>query len=192
LIENADDLCGWLGLDRPADPPPLPPGDEQLLLEALREAPALPDELVERLQLPPARAAAGLTRLELAGRIAKDEQGRWRTGEAGGMDSGRWATFDCYGTLIACTGGVSAALAGVFGADADLPRLLHRYHQIEPEIQAERYRRHREVLDLCLAGLALDAGRVLGDGEAHALSESLADWPAFPEVPDSLVELKRH
>lgn len=80
LIEGPDDLCGWLGLDRPAEPPPLPPGDERLLLEALREAPALPDELVERLQLPPARAAAGLTRLELAGRIAKDEQGRWRTG----------------------------------------------------------------------------------------------------------------
>jgi len=40
----------------------------------------LSDELVARLQLPPARAAAGLTRLELAGRIAKDEQGRWRTG----------------------------------------------------------------------------------------------------------------
>jgi DNA processing protein len=80
LIEGADDLCGWLGLDRPAEPPPLPPGDERLLLEALREAPASPDELVARLQLPPARAAAGLTRLELAGRVAKDEQGRWRSG----------------------------------------------------------------------------------------------------------------
>ena len=107
------------------------------------------------------------------------------------MDSVRWATFDCYGTLIDWNGGVSAALAGVFGTDADLPRLLHRYHQIEPEIQAERYRRYREVLDLCLAGLALDEGRVLADGEVHALSESLADWPAFPEVPDSLAELKR-
>src|SRR6478752_5768343 len=71
------------------------------------------------------------------------------------MDSGRWATFDCYGTLIDWNSGVSAALAGVFGSDADLPRLLHRYHEIEPEIQAERYRRYREVLDLCLAGLAL-------------------------------------
>src|SRR6476646_4408158 len=86
------------------------------------------------------------------------------------MDSGRLATFDCYGTLIDWNSGVSAALAGVFGSDADLPRLLHRYHELEPEIQAERYRRYRE---------------------AHALSESLADWPAFPEVPDSLAELKR-
>jgi 2-haloacid dehalogenase len=107
------------------------------------------------------------------------------------MDSGRWATFDCYGTLIDWNGGISAVLAGVFGPDADVPRLLHRYHEIEPEIQTERYRRYREVLDLCLAGLALDEGRVLGDGEAHVLSESLADWPAFPEVPGSLAELKR-
>src|SRR4051812_42040214 len=107
------------------------------------------------------------------------------------MDSGRWATFDCYGTLIDWNSGVSAALAGVFGADADVPRLLQRYHQIEPEIQAERYRRYREVLDLCLAGLALDEGRMLGDGDAYALSESLASWPAFPEVPASLAELKR-
>src|SRR6478752_2758634 len=107
------------------------------------------------------------------------------------MDSVRWATFDCYGTLIDWNGGVSAALAGVFGADADLPRLLHRYHQIEPEIQAERYRRYREVLDLCLAGVALDEGRVLAEGEVHALSESLADWPAFPEVTDSQAKRKR-
>jgi 2-haloacid dehalogenase len=107
------------------------------------------------------------------------------------MDSGRWATFDCYGTLIDWNGGISATLAGVFGEDADVPRLLHRYHEIEPGIQTERYRRYREVLDLCLAGLAVEEGCVLADGEAHALSDSLGDWPAFPEVPGSLAELKR-
>src|SRR4029078_2599879 len=100
------------------------------------------------------------------------------------MDSRRCATFDCYGTLIDWNSGVSAALAGLFGADADLPRLLRRYHQIAPEIQAERYRRYREVLDLCLAGLALDEGRVLGEGEAHALSESLAEWAAYAEAAE--------
>jgi DNA processing protein len=80
LIEGPDDLCSWIGLDPPPEDEPLPPGDDRLLLEALHEAPALPDELVARLRLPPARAAAGLTRLELAGRIARDEQGRWRSG----------------------------------------------------------------------------------------------------------------
>jgi 2-haloacid dehalogenase len=103
----------------------------------------------------------------------------------------RWATFDCYGTLIDWNGGISTALAQVFGERADVPALLRRYHELEPEIEAERYRRYREVLDLCLAGLALELGRVLGDGETTALSESLAEWPAFPEVPESLAELKR-
>jgi 2-haloacid dehalogenase len=103
----------------------------------------------------------------------------------------RWATFDCYGTLIDWNGGLSAALAGVFGPDADVPRLLTRYHELEQRVEGERYRTYREVLDLCLAGIATEEGRALGDGESTALSESLPRWPAFPEVPESLAELQR-
>jgi 2-haloacid dehalogenase len=102
----------------------------------------------------------------------------------------RWATFDCYGTLIDWNGGLATALAEVFGPDADVPRLLTRYHEIEPRIEGERYRSYREVLDLCLEGLAEEEGRALSDGEQTALSESLPRWPAFPEVPDSLRELQ--
>lgn len=88
------------------------------------------------------------------------------------MGDDRWATFDCYGTLIDWNGGISTALGQVFGADANVPELVRRYHELEPAIESERYRRYREVLDLCLAGLALGQGRVLGDGETTALSES--------------------
>jgi 2-haloacid dehalogenase len=102
----------------------------------------------------------------------------------------RWATFDCYGTLIDWNGGLSAALAGVFGEGADVPRLLSRYHELEPRIEAERYRTYREVLDLCLAGIAVEEGRALADGERTALSDSLPEWPAFPEVPAALRELQ--
>src|SRR5207253_1594842 len=66
-----------------------------------------------------------------------------------------------------------------------------RYHELENAFEGERYRTYREVLDLCLAGLAMEQGRALDDGEADALSRSLADWPAFPEVPPALVELQR-
>ena len=45
----------------------------------------------------------------------------------------RWATFDCYGTLIDWNGGIARELARVFG-DADL---LARYHELEPVVQAE-------------------------------------------------------
>jgi FMN phosphatase YigB (HAD superfamily) len=42
----------------------------------------------------------------------------------------RWATFDCYGTLIDWNGGIRRELARVFGeerADAQ----LERYHEVE-------------------------------------------------------------
>ena len=47
----------------------------------------------------------------------------------------RWATFDCYGTLIDWNGGIRRELARVFGeerADAQ----LERYHELEPTLQA--------------------------------------------------------
>jgi 2-haloacid dehalogenase len=107
------------------------------------------------------------------------------------VNDDRWATFDCYGTLIDWNGGISAALAGVFGTDADLPGLVRRYHELEPVIEHERYRTYREVLDLCLAGLAMEQGRSLDDGESDALSRSLPSWPAFPEVPEALADVVR-
>ena len=46
----------------------------------------------------------------------------------------RWATFDCYGTLIDWNGGIHRELARVFGEDrAD--ELLERYHDLEPELE---------------------------------------------------------
>jgi 2-haloacid dehalogenase len=101
----------------------------------------------------------------------------------------RWATFDCYGTLIDWNGGVSAALRDIFGRE-NVSDLLERYHEVEAGIQAERYRTYREVLDLSLAGIAESAGRELADDQRTALSDSLPSWPAFPEVPAALQELQ--
>ena len=57
----------------------------------------------------------------------------------------RWATFDCYGTLIDWNGGVRAELARVFGDDrAD--ELLARYHEVEPEIQRDPSLSYRQVM----------------------------------------------
>jgi 2-haloacid dehalogenase len=101
----------------------------------------------------------------------------------------RWATFDCYGTLIDWNGGVTAALRQIFGRD-DVGDLLERYHEVEREIQGERYRTYRAVLDLSLAGIAESQGRKLTGDERTALSDSLPSWPAFPEVPATLQELQ--
>ena len=47
----------------------------------------------------------------------------------------RWATFDCYGTLIDWNGGIGRELERLFGAE-QAPTLLARYHELEPEVQA--------------------------------------------------------
>jgi 2-haloacid dehalogenase len=95
----------------------------------------------------------------------------------------RWATFDCYGTLIDWNGGIRRELARVFGEErAD--ELLHRYHELEPELEADGSRSYSEVLT--------EAMRALGapPGEEDALARSLPSWEPFPEVPPALAELQ--
>jgi 2-haloacid dehalogenase len=102
----------------------------------------------------------------------------------------RWATFDCYGTLIDWNGGIGGELERMFGAEA-APRLLERYHQVEPELESETYRSYREVLSLALEELLRQEGLQLPEGEAGALARSLPEWQPFPEVPEALTELRR-
>ncbi|MGZ4395163.1 MAG: HAD family hydrolase [Gaiellaceae bacterium] len=103
----------------------------------------------------------------------------------------RWASFDCYGTLADWDGGVAVELERLFGAE-NVPRLLARYHEVEPVLQAEEPgRSYREVLTLSLEALADEEGVDLPEGEADALARSLPGWPAFPEVRGALEELRR-
>jgi 2-haloacid dehalogenase len=48
----------------------------------------------------------------------------------------RWATFDCYGTLIDWNGGIGRQLERLFGAE-HVARLLHDYHELERAIEHE-------------------------------------------------------
>jgi 2-haloacid dehalogenase len=102
--------------------------------------------------------------------------------------SERWATFDCYGTLVDWNGGTRAQLERVLGGDGE--RLLQRYHEHEPRVQAERpAESYREVMALTLERVAADEGKEIPAAERDALGESLPRWPVFPEVPDSLREV---
>jgi 2-haloacid dehalogenase len=105
------------------------------------------------------------------------------------MGATRWATFDCYGTLIDWNLGIRRELERLFGVEV-APHLLERYHELEPEIQSESYRTYREVLTLALERLAQEERIQLPEGEAGALGQSLSEWPPFPEVPTALSELR--
>jgi 2-haloacid dehalogenase len=103
----------------------------------------------------------------------------------------RWATFDCYGTLVDWLSGMRAELERLFGVEhAD--ELLTRYHELEPEIQASSPGlSYREVLTIGLERLAQDRGLGVPEGESNALARSLPSWPVFSEVPEALEEVRR-
>jgi 2-haloacid dehalogenase len=95
----------------------------------------------------------------------------------------RWATFDCYGTLIDWNGGIRGQLVRVFGED-EADEQLARYHGLEPELQADGSRSYREVLTQAMRRLGATAE------EEDALARSLPDWLPFPEVPQALQEAR--
>ena len=99
------------------------------------------------------------------------------------MSRERWATFDCYGTLIDWNGGIRGELARVFGeerADAELAR----YHELEPTLQAGGGQSYREVMTVAMAALGAPSG------EEGGLAAALPDWGPFPEVRASLEETR--
>jgi 2-haloacid dehalogenase len=87
----------------------------------------------------------------------------------------RWATFDCYGTLIDWNRGIREAIGD---------ELLQRYHEVEPQVEAENPAlSYREVLT--------ETARRLGVDEPEALADSLPQWPVFPEVTGALERARR-
>jgi 2-haloacid dehalogenase len=103
------------------------------------------------------------------------------------VSSERWASFDCYGTLVDWDSGVRTGLREVFGSDDAFPR----YHELERQIQAERPgERYREVMALTLERLAEESGTSLGPGQRDVLGDALPGWPVHPDVPPGLTELR--
>ena len=100
-------------------------------------------------------------------------------------------TFDCYGTLIDWEAGLLAALrealpaADGVGDDA----LLESYAGYEAEAERPPYRSYRAVLATGLRGVTADLGLEVADDAVARFSESVRDWPAFPDSADALVRL---
>src|SRR2546430_14796133 len=88
----------------------------------------------------------------------------------------RWATFDCYGTLIDWNGGIRGELARVFGEDRADERLA-RYHEFEPELQADGTLSYREVLTEAMRRLRAP------HTPQGALAQSLPHSGPLPEAP---------
>jgi 2-haloacid dehalogenase len=103
----------------------------------------------------------------------------------------RWATFDCYGTLIDWNGGIVGVIRRLW-PDTDTDRVLRRYHALEPLVQEGRDLPYREVGARTLRALAALEGLPLRPEDEYSFADTLPDWPAFPEVPQSLAKLSEH
>ncbi|MGH3133576.1 MAG: HAD family hydrolase [Gaiellaceae bacterium] len=102
----------------------------------------------------------------------------------------RWATFDCYGTIVDWNAGIRAELEKLFGVER-AERLLARYHELEPEIQSGHPgASYREVLTIALERLAEEEALTLPEGESSALARSLPSWPVFEDAQAALLQAK--
>jgi 2-haloacid dehalogenase len=101
----------------------------------------------------------------------------------------RWATFDCYGTLVDWNGGVRSTLERLW-PDRDGAELLERYHEIEPRVQLERALPYRRVMREALRLVADHEGLALAPEDEDALGQALPSWDAFPDVRASFQELR--
>lgn len=101
-------------------------------------------------------------------------------------------TFDCYGTLIDWERGigdwfVQAAAEDRFGLERK--EALAAYAEIEPLVEAEAYRRYREVLTETALRVAKRLGWLLSPERAASLAETLPQWLPFADTNPSLGRL---
>lgn len=105
-----------------------------------------------------------------------------------------WVTFDCYGTLIDWERGITDALLPLLPPRTDRRALAERYIEVEAEVEKIERVEHlayRDVLDVASRRLLEEKGRPLPPERPSPLPASLATWPPFPEVPETLRELRR-
>ena len=101
-------------------------------------------------------------------------------------------TFDCYGTLIDWESGIAeafAALAAGLRVPVDLAAAVRLHAEIEPAVQAERYRSYRDVLTETARRVAARLGWPLPAARASFLPDSLPYWRPFPDTNPGLRRL---
>lgn len=101
----------------------------------------------------------------------------------------RWATFDCFGTLVDWRHGIATGIELLFpGRGADLLAVYNRHEpQVQHEFPAMRY---RDVLTESLKRTAAEAGLDLLDDDATVLATGIPYWPVFPDTRAALAGLR--
>jgi len=102
-------------------------------------------------------------------------------------------TFDCYGTLIEWESGILPVLRSLLAAHlktADDATLLQLYGDFEQRAEAAPYQTYRDVLASVVRQLGKEFGFTPNQAEEASLSESLPQWPPWPDTVAALRRLK--
>ena len=106
----------------------------------------------------------------------------------------KYITFDCYGTLIDWEGGIRNALKKLSDKNDfnfSLDGISDRYIKAELQVEAERYRKYHEILQLAAKRLLKSEGFELSNEDALHFADSIYSWQPFPETHSTLAELKK-
>jgi 2-haloacid dehalogenase/putative hydrolase of the HAD superfamily len=101
-------------------------------------------------------------------------------------------TFDCYGTLIDWESGIAGAFADAAAEDGvtlDRQSVLRAYAEVEPQVEHERYRPYREVLQETASRVAQMLGWRVTYERCVFLPLSLPRWTPFPDTNPALEQL---
>jgi len=101
----------------------------------------------------------------------------------------KWATFDCFGTLVDWRHGIATGAELLFpGRGAEL---LDRYNEHEALVQREfPTMRYRHVLAETLRRATDDAGLTLLDDDSSVLATGMPYWPVFADTRPALTALR--
>jgi 2-haloacid dehalogenase len=103
-------------------------------------------------------------------------------------------TFDCYGTLIDWEAGISEALHPVWAnhhIDMTADKRLELFGVLESEVERGPYHQYKTVLRMVLEGMGARLGFAPTIDELKHFSESVREWPAFPDSPGALQALRK-
>ena len=101
-------------------------------------------------------------------------------------------TFDCFGTLIDWERGAAKAFVDAArreGVTLDQASVISAYDSLERVVQADVYRRYRDVLSESAQRAAAVVGWKLNPESAGFLVDSLPEWPPFDDTNPALERL---
>lgn len=105
----------------------------------------------------------------------------------------KYITFDCYGTLIDWEGGIREALKKLTdksGFNLSFDGITDKYIKVELKVEAEKYRKYHDVLQITAKRLLKSGGFDISDDDALEFADSIYSWQPFPETRNALEKLK--